>query len=136
RADTQETKAVGGGGVGSCVRRKSQVAVGVDRVLAVLLEHVRTELVHEPDSAPFVVSCIDKDAAPFCCDLARRLSKLGATIAAKRSECVTGQALGVEPGQDRPAVADLPTHEREIHLSGSELERTQFELSECGAERQ
>jgi hypothetical protein len=42
----------------------------------------------------------------------------------------------VEPCQDGAAVADLPTHEREVDLSGSELERSQLELSERGAERQ
>jgi hypothetical protein len=40
----------------------------------------------------------------------------------------------VEPGEDRAAVADLPAHEREVHHSGGELERTQLELPEGGAE--
>ena len=81
-----------------------------------------------------MVGCIDEDAAPFRGNLACRLSKLGATIAAKRPERVTGDARRVEPGQDGASVADLP-HEREVHRPGRELERTQLELPEGGAER-
>jgi hypothetical protein len=41
----------------------------------------------------------------------------------------------MEPGQDRAAVADLAAQEREVHRSGSKLERAQLELPEGGAER-
>jgi hypothetical protein len=45
------------------------------------------------------------------CNFASCLTKLRAAVAAKRPERVTGQALRVEPGQDRAAVADIPTQE-------------------------
>ena len=135
-ANTKEAKTAGGGGVRACVRRKSEPTVGVDRVFAVLLKHVRAQLVHEPDPTSLVVGCVNEDAPSFCRNLAGRLSELGAAVAAKRPERVTGQTLRVEPCQDRAAVPDLPTHEREVHMSGFELEGPQLERSESGAERE
>ena len=117
-------------------RRKSEAAVGVDRVVAVLLEHVGAELVREPDPASLVVCRIDEDTASFSCNLARCLPELGAAVAAERSKRITGQTFGVEPSQDGPAVADLPAHEREVDVPGSELEPPELELSERGAERE
>ena len=89
-ANTKEAKTVGGGGVRACVRRKSEATVGVDRVFAFLLKHVRAQFVHEPDPASLVVGCVDEDAPSFCRNLAGRLSELGAAVAAKRPKRVTG----------------------------------------------
>ena len=88
--DTEEAETARGCVVAACVRGKAEVDVGVDRIRAVLLKHVGAQLVDQPDPASLVVGCIDEDAAPFRGDLARGLSKLGAAIAAKRPECVTG----------------------------------------------
>ena len=97
---------------------------------------VRAQLVHESDPASLMVGCVDEDAAPFRCNFACCFSKLRAAVAAKGPKRVTGQTLRVKPGQDRAAVADVPTHEREVHRSGSKLERTQLELPEGGTERE
>jgi hypothetical protein len=117
------------------VRRKAEATVGLDRVRAVLLKHVRAQLVDEPDPAPLLVGCVNEDAASFSCNCAPCLSKLRAAVTAKRPQRVTGQALRVEPGQDRVAVADLAAHEREVHPPGRKLERVQLELPEGGTER-
>ena len=122
-ADSEEAKAASGSVVGPCVRRKAEAAVGVDGVRAVFLKHVRAQLVHEPDPTSLMVGGVDEDTAPFRCNFACCLSKLRAAVAAKRPERVTGQTLRVEPGQDRAALADVAAHEREIHPSGSKLER-------------
>jgi hypothetical protein len=83
-----------------------------------------------------VVGRVDEDTASLSCNLACRLPELGAAVAAERSERVAGETFGVDPCQQRPAVADLPAHEREVDVSGRELERPQLELSERGAERE
>ena len=79
---------------------KPELQVGVDGVVALLLEVVGAELVGEPDAAALVAAQVDDDAGALLGDEPQRLVQLRAAVAAQRSEDVPGQALGVDPDED------------------------------------
>ncbi len=89
------------------VDRKTLHGVGVDRVVAHLLQFVGPQLVGESDPATLVAAQIDEDAAALRGDHLERRVELLAAVAAQRAERVAGQALGVDPDQHVPPVTDL-----------------------------
>jgi hypothetical protein len=43
--------------------------------------------------------------------------ELRAAVATQRAECVTGEASGVEAGQDTVAIADVSTREEQVQVA-------------------
>ena len=73
--------------------------VGVDGVVALLLELVGADLVAEADAAALVAAQVDEDARALLLDQVERGLQLGPAVAAQRAEDVAGQALGVHPDE-------------------------------------
>uniref|UniRef100_A0A0E0HFK6 Uncharacterized protein n=1 Tax=Oryza nivara TaxID=4536 RepID=A0A0E0HFK6_ORYNI len=85
---------------------EAELDVGLDGVVAVVLEVVGAELLAEADAAALVAAEVDEDAAAGLVDELHRQVQLVAAVAAGGAEDVAGQALGMDPHQDVLAVAD------------------------------
>jgi hypothetical protein len=59
----------------------------------------------QADAASFVAAQVDDQAEAFATDLSHRGLELLATVAAPRSERVTGEAFGMDPDEWHVAVA-------------------------------
>ena len=92
------------------VGAEAERVVGLDRVLALILELVGLELVEQADPAPFLAH-VDEDAAPLVLDDGQRLVELGAAVAAVGAEDVAGEALGVHADQHRLVGLDVAQHQ-------------------------
>src|SRR5437016_4393102 len=90
--------------------------VGLDRVLALILELVRAHLVEEPDPTPLLPH-VHEDPAPLGLDPAEGLVELEATVAPARVEDVPGQALGVDADEHRRVAGHRAHHQRERHAA-------------------
>lgn len=86
---------------------EAELDVGLDGVVAVVLEVVGAELLAEADAAALVAAEVDEDAAAGLVDELHRQVQLVAAVAAGGAEDVAGQALGMDPHQDVLAVADV-----------------------------
>ena len=95
---------------------ESERDVGLDRVLALVLELVRAHLVEEPDPTPLLPH-VHEDPAPLGLDPAERLVELEATVAPARVEDVPGQALGVDADEHRRVAGHRAHHQRERHAA-------------------
>ena len=69
--------------------------VGVDRVIALVLQRVGLQLVDEPDTPPLVVGQVDHDAERARRDDLHRGLQLRIAVAAQRMEDVPGHAAAV-----------------------------------------
>ena len=109
--------------------------VRLERVEAVVLEHVRPQLVREADASPLVSGGVHEDASTLGGDGAERLPQLHPAIAPERSERVARQAFRMEPHQDVFAVSDLaPAH---AQLYGAvPVERPRPPFAERGRQRE
>ena len=90
--------------------------VGLDRVLALVLELVGAHLVEEPDPAPLLPH-VDEDAAPLGLDPLQGLVELEPAIAAARVEDVARQALGVHADQHGRVAGHRAHHEGQRHAA-------------------
>ena len=90
--------------------------VGVDGVVALLLELVGADLVAESDAATLVAAQVDQDAAALLLDQVERGVQLRAAVAAQRAEHVAGQALGVHADEDVLGAGHVAHDEREVLL--------------------
>ncbi|BAS94404.1 Os05g0460500 [Oryza sativa Japonica Group] len=79
---------------------EAELDVGLDGVVAVVLEVVGAELLAEADAAALVAAEVDEDAAAGLVDELHRQVQLVAAVAAGGAEDVAGQALGMDPHQD------------------------------------
>ena len=105
---------LGGGGVAAGVGRQPQRDVGVEGVQSLLLQRVSAELVDEPDAAPLMVGGVDEDPAAVGTDRLHGGAQLRPAVTAQGGQDVTGQAGGVDSGQDVLAVSDAAAHECEV----------------------
>ena len=83
RGDPEVDEDLGTDAVLAVVHRQAQLQVGVDRVVALLLEVVRPQLVRQPDASPFVAAQVDDDAGPLLGDEPQCLGQLGTAVAAQ-----------------------------------------------------
>src|SRR5687767_8585421 len=97
------------------VRRESQLLVGRDGVVTLVLELVRFQLVHEPDAAPLLEE-VEEDAPPGFDDLLHRERELRPAVAAARTEDVPRQTLGVHANEHGLFLPNLAVHERDVLL--------------------
>jgi hypothetical protein len=70
----------------SRVDRKTEELVRLDGVGAVVLDHVRAELLDQPDTSALVAGDIHEEAASLCGDRPEGCPELRSTIAAQRAE--------------------------------------------------
>jgi hypothetical protein len=89
-----------GKGIVARVSCKSQGLVGFHSVHAAVLELVCAELVHQSDSPAFLRQ-IEENTGARLADFTEGKLKLGTAVATKRSEDVTGQALGMHTNERR-----------------------------------
>src|SRR5665213_2540145 len=102
------------GAVLARVHRKTLLEVCVHRVTTVFLERVRANLVRESDASTFLASEVDDHARAFGGNLRQGHLQLWATVAAQRSQRVTGQTLRVDPHQQIVNVLNVPVDERDV----------------------
>ncbi len=93
---------------------QAEFEVGVEGVAAALLEFVRSQLGQQADAAPLVAAEVDDDAAALLGDAPHGRLQLGSAVAAQRVEDVAGEALGVQPGEDVLALADVAVDEGDV----------------------
>src|SRR6185295_18491415 len=112
------------------VGQKAETLVGLDRVVAFVLQRIRADLVGEADAATFLIQ-VEDEASTFGSDARHRRVQLRAAVAARRVKHVAGEARRVHARQHTVAVADLAEHERDVLLAvGEILERVDLEVAE------
>jgi hypothetical protein len=79
--------------------------VGVDGVVALLLQRVGADLGNEPDPTAFVVGQIDQDTQRTIDDLFQRRLELRVAVAFERVKDIAGDATRVDTDERGPAVA-------------------------------
>src|SRR4051812_30945934 len=96
------------------VDRKAEVDVGIDGVVAAVLQLVGLQLGGDPDAAALVPTQVDDDPAARGRDGGHRIVELGAAVAPARAEHVAGQALAVHADEQRVLPAWIALDEREV----------------------
>src|SRR5262249_41098509 len=96
-----------GEGVVTPVGGEAEHDVGVDRVIAAILQVVSANLMGQPDAPPLIAANVDQDSPAFGGQPVLGKSQLRPTVAAAGAEHVPGQALRVDTDQDVLAVADV-----------------------------
>ena len=86
---------------------EAQLDVRLDRVVALVLQRVRADLVAEADAAPFVTAQVHDTPVPSVGDQPHRRVELEAAVATHRTEHVSSEALGVHPDQHVLLARDL-----------------------------
>src|SRR5690606_33532587 len=110
-ADAEVLEDPDSGPVVASVGGQAGRAVGVERVEAVLLQAVGTQLVDEADSTPLLTAQVD-DHAALGLDRVERGLQLRAALALERAERLTRQALRVHAHES--AVARLARDPRDM----------------------
>ena len=116
-ADTDADQDLGGLPVVAAVHRQAQLAVGLDGVLALVLQHVRPKLVDQPDPPPLMAGDVQQQPPTLGGKSSHGQPELGAAVATQRAECVTGEASGVQAGQDTVAIPDVSTCEEQVQVA-------------------
>ena len=78
------------------IRQVPKRVISVHRVEPVILESVGSQLRHETDSAAFLVF-INHQAGSLVRNRVHRQVELLRTVAAERTECLSGETLRMEP---------------------------------------
>ena len=107
---------LGADAVLAAVDRQALLQVGVDGVVALLLQLVGADLVAEADAAALVAAQVDEDAPALLLDEVERGLQLGAAVAAQGAEDVAGQALGVDPDEHVVGAGHVAHDERQVLL--------------------
>src|SRR6202012_5429012 len=82
RADPEVDQDLGPGAVVACVGGQSELEVGVDGVVAGVLQLIGLQLVHQADAATFMATHVEHHAAAFARDHRHRGVQLRAAVAA------------------------------------------------------
>jgi hypothetical protein len=135
-ADPDPGQDLGGLPVVAAVHRQAEAAVGLHGVLALVLEHVRPELVDQPDPAALVAGDVQQQPAALGGQAPHGQPQLGPAVAAQRAQGVAGQAARVQAGQDAAAVPDVPAGEQQIQVARGPAEGAQVELPRPGRQRE
>jgi len=134
RADSEDPQYARSTLVTAEIRRKTEGAVRVDRVEAVILEVVRRDLVDDSD-APSFLGEVEKDAFGRPPESLQCGLQLLAAVASLRTEHIAGHALGVEAHEDVLLPRDLPLHEGDVLFAGERAdERMDPEVAVPGRE--
>ena len=96
---------------------QAQLQVGVDGVVALLLEVVGPELVGQADAPALVAPQVDDDPVPSSAMSRSASWQLGPAVAAQRAEDVAGQALGVDPDEHVALARQVPLHDGQVVLA-------------------
>ena len=112
--DTEVDQDLGADAVFAAVDGQTQLQVGVDGVVALLLEVVGAQFVGQADTAALVAAQVDDDAGALVGDEPQRLVQLGPAVATQRSEDVAGQAFGVHPDEDVGLAHQIALHDGQM----------------------
>src|SRR5262249_13440928 len=94
---------------------EAELLVRGDRVEALLLQLVSSQLVEEADAAALLQE-VEEHAAPFLRDGLERERELRAAVAARGAEDVAGEARGMDAHEHRLVLVDLARDERDVLL--------------------
>src|SRR5439155_13431247 len=100
RRDAQVDEDLGPDAVLAAVDRQAELDVGVDGVVALLLEAVGPQLVGDADAAALVAAQVDHHAQALLGDVAHGGGQLWAAVTPQRAEHVAGVALAVHAHED------------------------------------
>src|SRR6185503_9817629 len=114
-ADAEVVEDLRAGPVLADVGGETELQVGLDGVVALVLELVRLELLDQADAAAFLPD-VEEDAALLAGDEGERGFHLLAALAAERVEDVAREAFGVDPDGD-----GLVLHYRLAVLVGADV---------------
>ena len=114
---------------------QAEQMVGLDRVGAVVLQHVGAQLVDQTDTTTFVAGGVDHHATSFGGDAPQAVAELDAAVAAQGTERVARQALGVQPHQHAGTVPHVTGDEGHVHEAGGLLEGMRGERAVGGRQR-
>src|SRR2546427_11416489 len=95
------------------VRLEAERQVGLDGVLAFVLQLVRPQLVHQADAAPLLVQ-VQEHPLPHLLDHLQRVMELLAAVAAKRPEHIGREASGMHADQDLVIRFDRALDQRDV----------------------
>src|SRR3974390_1846997 len=107
---------LGADAVLAAVDRQALLQVGVDGVVALLLQLVGPDLVAEADAAALVAAQVDEHAPALALDHVQGGVQLRPAVAAQRAEALSAAALGVEPHQHVLGARPLAHDEGEVLL--------------------
>jgi hypothetical protein len=132
-SDSQRAQHVRRAAVVAGVLGKSEEAIGLEGVEAVLLERVGPELVREPDASALLPQ-VEEDARVVPRERLEGSRELIPAVAPERPQGVSGQALRVKPRGNRLLAGDLSVHHGHVLLArGVGRERDRAEVAEaCG----
>ena len=108
--------------------------VGVDRVCTTVLLDVRTQLVQQADTAPFVAGRVDEHAASFGRDDAQALAQLDAAVAPEGTKRISRQALRVQ-ADEHVVTGDVSEDHGDVHVSRRLFQRMNVEHAVRGWQR-
>src|SRR4029450_2131316 len=132
--DPEVDEDLGADAVAARAAVKPERGVGLDRVLAQILELVGPHLVEEPDPPPLLPH-VHENAPPLGLDAGERLVELEAAVAPARVEHVAGEALGVHTNEHGIVAGYRAHHQRERHAAvDRRVVRDRAELAELGGE--
>ena len=115
RRQAEVDQDLGADAVVAQVGRQAELEVGVDGVIALLLQLVGLELVEQADAATLLGE-VEQHALALGLDHRQRRLQLLAAVAAQRVEDVAGQALGVHADQHVLLARDLALDHRDVVL--------------------
>src|SRR2546428_13330600 len=94
------------------IRLESQMMIGLNGVVSLVLQFIRQQLIHQPNTASFL-QLVNQDAASALRNRLHRKMKLISTIAPSRSENIAGHTLRVDADQCCLSAGWCADHERE-----------------------
>ena len=98
------------------VGRQAELEVGVDGVVALLLQLVGPELVQQADAAALLGE-VEQHALPLLLDHRERRLELLAAVAAHRVEHIAREALRVDADEHVLGAVDVALDERDVVLA-------------------
>ena len=101
----------------AAVDRQAELDVGVDGVVALVLQVVGADLVADADAAALVAAQVDDDAEALVGDQLHGRVELHAAVAAQRAEHVAGEALAVHPHEHVVLALHRALHQRDVLLA-------------------
>src|SRR5437867_8168233 len=95
------------------VRLEAEGQIGLDGVLAFVLQLVRPQLVHQADAAPLLVQ-VEEHPLPHLLDHLQRVMELLTAVAAERPEHIGREAAGMHADQDLVVRFDRALDQRDM----------------------
>ena len=95
RTEAQVNEDLGANAVVAKIGRETELEVGVDGVVALLLKLVGLQLVEQPDP-PALLREVEQNPLPLLFDHSERCGQLVAAVASHRLKQIAGETFGVQ----------------------------------------